>query len=142
MWCSLPHKSPILPVFGQGHKAKRFLRPLYFVAPLDSTINPNRAGLRFLTAARLSAPNTATGAFRYTFALTTVSELSRSIDALGDACRSVLWASGSGDMARSLVRPARLQEGDKMEGNYRGKGRWCPGRISRVNADGAVQRGL
>jgi hypothetical protein len=40
------------------------------------------------------------------------------------------------------VQLARLLEGDQLEGNHRGKGRWYPGRISRVNADGAVQRGL
>jgi Ca2+-binding EF-hand superfamily protein len=30
----------------------------------------------------------------------------------------------------------QLDEGSKVEGNYRGKGRWYPGRISRVNRDG------
>jgi hypothetical protein len=43
---------------------------------------------------------------------------------------------------KSPVRLARLQEGDKVEGNYGGKGQWYPGRISHVSADGAVQRGL
>jgi len=31
-----------------------------------------------------------------------------------------------------------LDEGAKVEGNYRGKGKWYPGRISRVNGDGTV----
>eukprot|EP01034_Spumella_vulgaris_P047366 gene47366-biopygen13914 len=44
---------------------------------------------------------------------------------------------GGGAMARSPPRAARLEEGSKVEGNYRGKGRWYPGRISRVNADGS-----
>ena len=31
--------------------------------------------------------------------------------------------------------PEKFREGDKVEGNYRGRGRWYPGRIKRVNYD-------
>ena len=31
--------------------------------------------------------------------------------------------------------PEKFLEGDKVEGNYRGRGRWHPGRIKRVNND-------
>eukprot|EP01038_Epipyxis_sp_PR26KG_P008402 gene8402-11360_t len=38
---------------------------------------------------------------------------------------------GGSDLARSPPRKARLEEGAKVEGNYRGKGKWYKGRIKR-----------
>jgi DUF971 family protein len=51
-----------------------------------------------------------------------------------DADRVRAVGDGGG---KTSVRAPRLQEGDRVEGNYRGKGRWYPGRISRVNVDGS-----
>ena len=44
------------------------------------------------------------------------------------------WSSS--DDSRVHKRSASLLEGDKIEANYRGRGRYYPGRISRVNLDG------
>ena len=38
--------------------------------------------------------------------------------------------------AGGLASPRRLREGDKIEGNYRSKGRWYAGKIKRENNDG------
>lgn len=38
--------------------------------------------------------------------------------------------------APAIVAP--LQEGDKVEGNYRGKGTWYPGVVDRVRQDGSI----
>ena len=40
------------------------------------------------------------------------------------------------DRPGSAKKPERLREGDKIEGNYRMKGRWYPGKIARERADG------
>jgi len=37
-----------------------------------------------------------------------------------------------------IINNKIMKEGMKVEGKYRGKGRWCSGRISRVNRDGTV----
>ena len=34
-------------------------------------------------------------------------------------------------------RKKTLEEGDKVEGNYKGKGKWYPGRIQKVRLDGS-----
>ena len=41
-----------------------------------------------------------------------------------------------GQPARSTSAPADFREGDKVEGNYRGRGRWYPGKIGRVRLNG------
>ncbi|KAJ1410113.1 hypothetical protein B484DRAFT_423251, partial [Ochromonadaceae sp. CCMP2298] len=43
---------------------------------------------------------------------------------------------GFGGLARSPKKENRLAEGTKVEGNYRGRGRWYPGQITRENRDG------
>jgi len=35
-----------------------------------------------------------------------------------------------------VKKPARLEEGSKVEGNYRGRGKWYPGKITRDRGDG------
>jgi hypothetical protein len=46
---------------------------------------------------------------------------------------------GASGKERSSARSSpSFEEGAKVEGNYRGKGKWYPGRISRVNRDGTV----
>lgn len=42
-------------------------------------------------------------------------------------------ADGEDTMRVSV--PVRLQEGDRVEGNYRGRGAWLPGRVGRANAE-------
>ena len=42
---------------------------------------------------------------------------------------------GGGDRAASPSK-ARLEEGAKVEGNYRGRGKWYAGKISRDRLDG------
>ena len=39
--------------------------------------------------------------------------------------------------ATSSERVVRFKVGDKVEGNYKGKGKWLPGRISKVNNNGS-----
>eukprot|EP01038_Epipyxis_sp_PR26KG_P003413 gene3413-4865_t len=48
----------------------------------------------------------------------------------------LVGGGSTGGIGRSPVRAARLEEGAKVEGNYRGKGRWYPGVISKANRDG------
>ena len=37
---------------------------------------------------------------------------------------------------KELMRPVQSRDGAKVEGNYRGRGRWYPGTIARTNSDG------
>eukprot|EP00903_Cladosiphon_okamuranus_P006154 g6055.t1 len=50
--------------------------------------------------------------------------------------RSLESQSRSSAADRGKERPAALLEGDKVEANYRGRGRYYKGRIGRVNLDG------
>eukprot|EP00605_Chrysophyceae_sp_TOSAG23-4_P002649 GSChrysophyteH1.ASY1.ANO1.2925.1 assembled CDS len=47
-------------------------------------------------------------------------------------------AKDDGHSSPSRSRAPELREGDKVEGNYRGRGRWYPGKISRVRLNGSV----
>eukprot|EP01035_Chromulina_nebulosa_P020591 gene20591-26699_t len=35
------------------------------------------------------------------------------------------------ELGSSIKKAVRLEEGDKIEGNYRGRGKWYPGKITR-----------
>jgi hypothetical protein len=47
-----------------------------------------------------------------------------------------LVGGGGASVGRSPVRAARMTEGSKVEGNYRGKGKWYPGKIKKDRGDG------
>jgi Ca2+-binding EF-hand superfamily protein len=49
--------------------------------------------------------------------------------------KSLIKTLGGGSRG-SPSRSSRLSEGDKVEGNFRGRGRWYPGRIRRDRGDG------
>ena len=51
-----------------------------------------------------------------------------------DLVRAVGGAAASS--SASAAPAAELREGDKVEGNYRGRGKWYPGKISRVRLNG------
>ena len=38
----------------------------------------------------------------------------------------------------SAEKRPRIEEGSKVEGNYRGKGKWYPGRVKQVRSDGTI----
>ena len=44
---------------------------------------------------------------------------------------------GGSSVGRSPAR-ARIEVGSKVEGNYRGKGKWYPGKVKQVRSDGSV----
>eukprot|EP01032_Pedospumella_encystans_P018952 gene18952-21560_t len=69
-----------------------------------------------------------------TFALQTLAQQDQLLRLEPALVRSTQKASSAS--ALSPRGATRMQEGDKVEGNYRGKGKWYTGRISRVNADG------
>ena len=42
----------------------------------------------------------------------------------------------NGDVGGGAETPEDLREGDRCEGNFKGRGRWYPGKISRMHSDG------
>ena len=55
-----------------------------------------------------------------------------------------IGGAGTGGLARSPVRAVvvRISEGDKVEANYRGKGKWYPGRVKQARSDGHLRHQL
>ena len=51
-----------------------------------------------------------------------------------------IGGAGTGGLARSPVRAVvvRIEEGSKVEANYRGKGKWYPGRVKQIRSDGSM----